>query len=106
MSLLYDALEQPLPFLILVLTALVAQNEINLAESRRRRPCNFGVFAWPFVIQDTFKRPQFKSSVVDYQRSRLLDHYTTRLLDYKSTRLLLCQITGVVHYYISRLLHY
>ena len=61
--LLTDTLKEPVPLLILILTALVAQNEIDLAKGRRRRPYNFGVFAWPFVVQYTFERPQLKSSL-------------------------------------------
>lgn len=41
MRLLFDRLKQPIPLSILILTALVTQNEIDLAKCRRRCPYNF-----------------------------------------------------------------
>ena len=53
MRLFFDVLKQPIPLLILILTAFVTQNEVDLTQCRRRCPYNFGVFARPFVIQYT-----------------------------------------------------
>ena len=56
MRLLSDTLRESLPLLVVVLTGLIHQDEVNTAQSRGRGPRDLAICAFPLIAQYTVYR--------------------------------------------------
>ena len=91
MRLLSDTGEEPLPLLVVILAALVAQDQVHLAERRGRRPADLAILARPLVVQyamdgvdgdvlDTIQIWQLRLESMHQVPRGAHDQYTQRLL--------------------------
>ena len=56
MRLLSDTLQESNPLLVVVLTGLIHQDEVNTAQGRRRGPSDLAICAFPLIAQYTVYR--------------------------------------------------